>query len=224
MTQSVTLIHTVSSLIGPFTDLANELLPGTEVFHVLDESLLTLTRRLGHVTPRTRRRLLAHAAFADDQGVSAILVTCSSVGGVVDLIRPFITTPILRVDDALADHAIALGRRIGVLATLASTLDPTRELIASRALELGADVTIRAVVCDGAFSALSSGDTKRHDDLVEAALVSIAAGADVVVLAQASMARALAEVSVPVAIPVLSSPRFAMERLASVLADSATNS
>lgn len=218
MTRSVTLIHTVSSLIEPFTDLANELLPETDVFHILDESLLTLTRRLGHITPQIRRRLLAHATSADDQGVSAILVTCSSVGSVVEVIRPFITAPILRVDDAMADHAIALGMRIGILATLSSTLEPTRQLIASRAIERGAELTIRAVVCDGAFEALSLGDVKRHDDLVRTGLVSLAADSDVVVLAQASMARALADVSLAIPIPILSSPRLAMERLALVLA------
>lgn len=218
MTHSVTMIHTVSSLVPSFANLAGELLPDVDVFHVVDESLLTQTRRAGRITPLTRRRLLGYATAADDLGVSAILVTCSSVGPVVDLARPFLNAPIQRVDEAMADEAIRLGPRIGVLATLRSTLEPTRELIATRAMTAGIPADVSAVVCDGAFEAVAGGDVERHDALVRDELVRLAAASDVVVLAQASMARVVANLgSDRPQIPVLTSPRLAVERLRALL-------
>ncbi len=224
MTQSVTLIHTVATLVAPFAALAKELLPGVEVSHVVDESLLTETRRLGRITPTTRRRLLVYATSADDLGVSAILVTCSSVGPIVDAIRPFTVAPVLRVDQAMADQAIRLGTRIGVLATLRSTLEPTRDLIETLAKERGVDITLRALVCEGAFDAIVSGDVERHDALVGDGLIDLATDSEVIVLAQASMARVLNGLGdrMPT-IPVLSSPRLAIERLRQVLEGQAVN-
>jgi Asp/Glu/hydantoin racemase len=218
MTQSVTMIHTVSTLVPVFGGLGKELLPDVDVFHVVDESLLTITRRVGALTPATRRRLLGYATAADDLSVDAILVTCSSIGPVVDQVRPFLRAPILRVDGAMADAAVREGRRIGVLATLTSTLEPTRDLIAERARPVGADVTIRAVVADGALEAVVSGDVARHDALVRDALLDLAGTSDVIVLAQASIARVLDGLgSERPSIPVLSSPRLAVERLSAVL-------
>lgn len=218
ITPAVTMIHTVSSLVSPFAALAKELLPDTDVFHVVDESLLTQTRRAGRITPLTRRRLLGYATAADELGVSAILVTCSSVGPVVDLARPFLNAPILRVDEAMADEAIRHGPRIGVLATLQSTLEPTSELIAARAAAAARPVEVSAVVCDGAFEAVTSGDVDRHDALVRASLLQLAAANDVIVLAQASMARVVDNLGTErPSIPILSSPRLAVERLRAVL-------
>jgi len=220
MTQSVTMIHTVASLVPTFKDLAREIVPSVDVFHVVDESLLTVTRRLGRIVPPTRRRLLDLATGADDLGVDAILVTCSSVGPVTDAIRPFLRAPILRVDEAMADAAVASGRRIGVLATLTSTLEPTRDLIATRARASGVEIDVRAQLADGAFEAMASGNTSRHDEIVSAALQDLASDRDVIVLAQASMARVLDNLG-PAAptIPVLSSPRLAVRRLAELLSD-----
>jgi Asp/Glu/hydantoin racemase len=218
VTHSVTMIHTVASLLPTFRDLAAELLPEVDVFHVVDESLLTVTRRSGRITPATRRRLLGYATSADDLGVDAILVTCSSVGPVVELIEPFVKAPILRVDSAMADQAIAHGPRIGVLATLDSTLQPTRELIETRARNRGLEVDVRAVVCAGAFEAVTAGDVERHDALVREGLLDLARERDIIVLAQASMARVLGRIPKDeLSIPVLASPRLAVERLAAVL-------
>ncbi|MNP81158.1 hypothetical protein D3C76_1794470 [compost metagenome] len=49
---------------------------------------------------------------------------------------------------------------------------------------------------EGAFAAVSGGDRATHDRLVGAAIERLAADADVVVLAQASMASAAAGVDV----------------------------
>jgi hypothetical protein len=103
------------------------------------------------------------------------------------------------------------------VATLATTLQPTAELVERRAIAAGKDVEVDARVCDGAFDALQAGDRDRHDQLVREGLESVLADVDVVVLAQASMAR-VADTLGDVSLPILSSPRLGMERVAALLA------
>ena len=64
---------------------------------------------------------------------------------------------------------------------------------------------------DGALPALLAGDTVLHDRLVVAALQESAPESDVIVLAQATMARVLeALANEPLAVPVLASPQLAL--------------
>ena len=118
----------------------------------------------------------------------------------------------------MADEAVRLGRRIGVVATLPTTLDPTADLIRRRAAVANKNVEITERLCHGAFAALMSGDAAAHDAAVAQALRELSSSCDIVVLAQASMARvadALPPSEKPA--PVLASPRLAIDYLASVL-------
>jgi aspartate/glutamate racemase len=208
------LIHTVSGLVPTFAELAAELLPQTETTVIVDELLLKRTVQDGSIDELTRDRLASHVAALAAFGVDEILVTCSSVGGVVDEIAATAIVPVARVDRAMAQRAVSLGPTIGVLATLSTTLTPTTALVESSARASGRVVTVVPRLCEGAFEALSGGDRDLHDAIVGDQLERLAAEVDVVVLAQASMARVAATRSVG-ATPVLSSPRLAMEALAS---------
>jgi Asp/Glu/hydantoin racemase len=213
------LVHTVAGLVPRFRELAAELLPDVETFDIVDETLLRDATREGRVSLETARRLFGHLAAAETHGADAILVTCSSMGGAVDAARPFAGVPLLRVDQAMAEQAVARGARIGVLATLWSTLRPTAILIERTARETGRSVEVRDRLCDGAFEALREGDTERHDALVRAGLRDLLGWADVVVLAQASMARVVDSLSDEErTTPILSSPRLGMERMRDILA------
>jgi hypothetical protein len=85
-------------LAPTFSQLAQELSPGTEVFHIADESLLTVTRRAGSLTPVTKRRVLGHVMSAVDAAADLVLVTCSSIGPAVDLVHELVPVPVLRAD------------------------------------------------------------------------------------------------------------------------------
>lgn len=194
-------------------------MPDAEVFHIVDESLLGVTRKTGKLTPATRRRVLGYVESAAEAGADLVVVTCSSIGPAVDASRDFVPVPVLRVDEPMADEAVRLGARIGVLATLRTTLEPTAELVERRARDAGLEVEVVARVCDGAFDALSAGDRERHDELVRDGLRGLAREVDVVVLAQASMARVadtLPDDERPV--PILASPRLGVERAAELVA------
>jgi Asp/Glu/hydantoin racemase len=217
--QRLALVHTVAGLVPRFRELAAELMPDVETFDIVDETLLRDATTEGKVSLDTARRLMAHLAAAERHGADAILVTCSSMGGAVDAARRFSAVPLLRVDQAMAEQAVSVGQHVGVLATLQSTLEPTAELIRRTAAEAGRSVEVRARVAEGAFEALRAGDTERHDRLVLEGLGEMLGWADVIVLAQASMARALDGLTeAQRQTPILSSPRLGMERVRDLLA------
>jgi Asp/Glu/hydantoin racemase len=146
------------------------------------------------------------------------MVTCSSIGPAVEWSRCFVDIPVYRVDEPMVELAVATGKRIGVAATLRTTLDPTLDLVRSKAVSLDKEVQIVSKLCVGAFEAASAGDTGLHDAIIRNGLQDLIPQSDVIVLAQASMARVVD--ALPEAerrIPILSSPRLAVEFLASVL-------
>jgi Asp/Glu/hydantoin racemase len=212
------LLHTSATLVPVFEQLCRAKLADVEVFNLVDDSLIKDVIRHGQLRSETANRVAQYIAAAEDAGADFIMVTCSSIGPAVEAAAMRASVPVLRVDEPMADEAVAIGKRIGVIATLKTTLDPTADLIRRRAAIAGNEVTITCRLCDGAFDALMTGDVRTHDDIVTAALREMVANVDVVALAQASMGRVvttLSEIDRPV--PILASPPLAVDYLATVL-------
>ena len=217
MTRQLALVHTVRSLVPVFGALTRELAPDVTTTNLVDEALLEEAIGAGTVPRATAERLERHVAAALEAGADAVLVTCSSMGGVVDELRARYGWPLLRVDEAMVDAALTAGPRIGVVATLGSTLQPTADLVRRRAAELGRDASeIRVVtrLVEGAFAALKAGDVEAHDAAVRGALRELLPQVDAIVLAQASMARVVGTLEPDEArgTPILASPRSGVER------------
>ena len=218
MPQTLALLHTSPTLSPMFNDLCARILPGVRILHFVDESLIKNTIAAGRLEKPTMRRLIDLVSSTFDAGADATLVTCSSIGPAVDIAAELHDQPVLRVDSAMAERAVAQGRRIGVLATLSTTLDPTVALVRRKAAEAGSDVEIVDHLCEGAFEAVMAGDGATHDRIVGDAITNAMRGVDAIVLAQASMARVVAALP-PEAIPapVFSSPELGVERAREVL-------
>lgn len=218
MMRRVVLVHTVAGLVPVFHELAKGLPGDVKVSNIVDESLLEDAITQGGLTHAVNRRVVDHILSAADSGAVAVLATCSSIGPAVEIASQLVDVPVLRVDEPMASAAIERGRRIGVLATVASTLNPTVDLLRRCAQSLEKDVQLMPVLRDGAFTAMRSGDGARHDEIIGEALMDLALDVDVIVLAQASMARVVAALEPgALTVPVFSSPSSGMDRLASVL-------
>lgn len=212
MPKKLALIHTGSFLAPIFTQMCQTAMPDVEVFNIVDESLIKNTIAANELTPLTSRRLAGYIESAEDAGADVIMVTCSSVGPAVEAARPFVKVPVLRVDEPMADQAVSMARKIGVIATLPTTLEPTRALVQARADAQGRDIEITTYLCEGAFTAVSSGDTATHDRLVREGLMALMDKVEVIVLAQASMARVVDTLSEDEKkVPILSSPQLGVE-------------
>jgi Asp/Glu/hydantoin racemase len=218
MKKTLGLVHTSATLVPVFQQLCKAKLPNVDVFNIADDSLIKDVIRRGELTPLTARRVGQHIASAAEAGADYILVTCSSIGRAVETAAAQSKVPVLRVDQPMADRAVQTGTRVGVVATLPTTLEPTADLILRRAKLAGKNAVLTSRLCEGAFDALMSGDAAKHDAMVSSALKELAAKVDVIVLAQASMARVvdgLAEADKR--IPILASPPLAVDYLATVL-------
>jgi Asp/Glu/hydantoin racemase len=219
MSTTLALIHTSPVLVPSFTALCAKHLPETTVFHMVDESLIKNTIAAGSLQKATVLRLVNHIASAAQAGACAVLVTCSSIGEGVKVARALFDFPVLRIDEAMAEQAVSSGRRVGVLATLSTTLAPTVRLLEETAAAAGRQCEVVSCLCEGAFDAVLSGDVATHDRIVGGKLAALARTVDVVVLAQASMARVVSEIPPedrPV--PILASPELAVSRAAEVMA------
>lgn len=210
----VAFLHTGAVVIAPVAELAREFLPGVDTVNYLDDRIVADLRdesRAAGVAARVAELVRA----AKTAGADAVMLTCSSISQLAVTTADEVGIPVLRIDEAMADEAVATGDRIAVLATLPTTLEPTLALIGERADLAGARPTVVSEVIDGAFAAVSGGDRASHDRLVADAISRVAADSDVVVLAQASMASAADAAHVDV--PVLTSLRPGIQRLRDIV-------
>lgn len=217
MSKTLALLHTTPMTVTGLKDLALEHVPGARIINLLDDSLLPDVMAAGAVTPAVEGRMLAYITQAAAAGADAVLCCCSSVGEVIDRVRDCAPIPVLRIDEPMAAEAVRLGQRIGVIATVGTAMEPTVSLIRRKGQELGRSVTVEAVKVEGAFQALTSGRPEEHDALVMATLTAMIERSDVIVLAQASLARVANRLTEP-GVPILSNPVSGLQGAAQFLA------
>lgn len=194
----LTLLHTSSAHVPVFDALRDRNHPGAVLRHLVVPELLERARAEG---PQAVAPAVLEVLAAAVRG--PVLVTCSTIGAVAEALAPALGSPVLRVDRPMAAAAVRTGARIAVLATVESTFAPTAELLAEEAG--GRQPAISAHLVDGAWERFAAGDSAGHLARVAAVADAFAhADADVIVLAQVSMAGAADLVTTR--IPVLSSP------------------
>jgi aspartate/glutamate racemase len=216
--KTVAAIYTAISIIEPIKALFSELMPGHRLVNVYDDSLIPDVISAGNsVTTDIRRRLLAYCRATEDMGADLILSTCSSMGDIVGQIQPFVRVPILRIDEPMVRQAIELGSSIAILATVDTTLVPTNRLVRATAGKLGKPVEVVEGLARGALQALNEGKAELHDQILMQAALAVADKADVILLAQGSMARMQETIARATGKPVLSSLRPGLQAVSEAL-------
>lgn len=211
------ILHTTAITVDPLKALAAELLPGVEVINFVDDSILPQLRDNGGDIDAVERRWVAYATFAEEVGADIVLNACSSVGELTPRAQAQVSVPVVRIDEPLAEEAVRRGTHIGVAATVPTTLKPTLRLLEAKAAAAHRDVTFTPVLVDEAFRRLSAGDQAGHDAVLSQALTELAQDVDVVVLAQASMARVVESLPEALHDRFLASPRLGLQRVKDVL-------
>lgn len=215
--KTVVVVHTGPATVQPIKQQFQNILPDVRVVNLMDDSLLNDVMAAGHLTPAVTSRIFSYMQLGQQMGASALLNACSSVGEAASVARAAVAIPLVKIDEVMAERAVAAGARIGVVATVRTTLEPTVRLIRAKAAAAGREIQVVEAVAEGAFQALLDGDAERHDEIVKQTIRGLAGRVDVIVLAQVSMARlvpALADISVP----VLSSAQSGVEAVRDALA------
>lgn len=136
---------------------------------------------------------------------------------VVELARNEVTVPIVRIDEAMAEEAIKRGNKIGVIATLSTTMNPTLKLLKDTAKKLEKKVDFQPDLAEEAYKLLISGDQKGHDALLVEHMSNLSEQTDIVVLAQASMARSVPLLEKNQQRKFLTSPKFGIMSVKQIL-------
>ena len=188
----------------------------TEVASYQDPSILAEVRDAGYVTAPPAARLVGMYMTAVSEGADAILNLCSSVGEVADAaqdIARYTGIPIVRVDEEMCREAVRQGTRSGVLATLPTTLNPTKTTILRVAREMNRQVELVDALVDGGFGL----DQEQFKALMSEYAGTIADKVDVILFAQGSMAYCEEYIHEKYGKVVLSSPRFGAAALKDAL-------
>ena len=163
-----------------------------------------------------KRRMLYILQAKDLENADIIVVTCSTLTPALEEIRPFMRTPVVAIDDEMAEQAVLAGERIVLMASAASTLEPGTIKLHKEAAKAGREIKLERIHCAEAYDAIRRMDRETHDRLLIEAAKSIH-GADVVVLAQASMAHLEQKIESQIGIKTLSSPGLCVKRIKRIL-------
>lgn len=218
MEKKICFIHTVSGLVDMFNDLCQELISGSKLCHISDESLIQGVLAAGGLTPKIYRRICDHAVAAEQSGADVIQLSCSSISPCADVAKYLVSIPLLKIDEPMVERAVRNYQRIGIIATAPTTLKPSTDLVNEMAGTQKGLIEVDSVLCRGAFDAFLKGNMNEHDKIVRTYLLDLMKKVDVVLLAQASMMRVVDSLDeTEKTVPVLSSPRPAVERLSKIL-------
>lgn len=208
MQRRIAFLHTSPVHVETFTRLAGA--AAAEVDHVVAEDLLALAQRIGAGEPALIERVQAAMNSAADGGAAVVICTCSTIGGAAERTPTGGRFVAMRIDRAMADRAVLLGPCVLVVAALESTLEPTAQLIRESAAAMAAQVELKPLLVEGAWTHFLRQDPAAYAEAVARAVRGAAGSCDVVVLAQASMAPA-ALMLPDFGVEVLSSPELGVQ-------------
>ncbi len=206
MAMRIALIHALRHSPPPIEAAFREFWPEATLMNLLDDSLSADLAREGRLTPAMTDRFLTLGRYARGTGAQGILFSCSAFGPCIEAVAAELAPiPVLKPNEAAIEEAVAIGTRIGLLATFPGTL-------ASMPPEFPAGVELVPCLAAGALAALDSGDLEAHDRLAAEAARTLA-DCDVVLLGQFSLARAAAGVAAACGKPVVTTPGSAVRKL-----------
>ncbi|HEY0920129.1 aspartate/glutamate racemase family protein [Devosia sp.] len=191
----IALIHALEESVAPARAAFGDVWPGAYCFDLLDTSLAADRAQAGRLDEAMTRRFRALAGYAEATSgcggsTAAILFTCSAFGPAIDAARLTTPIPVLRPNEAAFAEALELGSRVLLAVTFGPSQDALKDELQAMARAAGKSIEVETVLIDGALAALQAGDGERHDALAAECVGRRAAGADVIILGQFSLARA----------------------------------
>lgn len=206
----IALIHALAHSVAPINEAMARDWPEVTRMNLLDDSLSAdLAASTQGLDAAMHERFARLTRYAVDCGSHGVLFTCSAFGPCIEAAaRAHAPLPVLKPNEAMIADAMQSGAaRVGLVATFAPTLE-------SMPAEFPPGVDLRCALAKGALDALNKGNAAAHDALIaETALWLAEQGAQVIALAQFSMARARATVAQRTGLPVLTTVDSAVRAL-----------
>ena len=208
------IIHAALITTRAVQKYLDEVIPEVEVVHWVDDTIQNTNFACapGTIPPENYAKFTQAALSQQAYGVDLILLACSTFNRAVEHARPMIATPMLQIDRPMMDLAVLHGPRIGLLATVPTTVPASERLLRLPATDAGTTIEIKTQLCSAAFAALKAGQPEKHNDLLLAEIDRLSGEVDAIVLAQLSMS-ALEPRLIATKVPVYNSGRTAFSEV-----------
>ncbi len=211
----VTMIHAIAESIPPVRLAFDEEFPEAEVINVLDESLLVDFD--DQLTPDLRRRITNIIGYCQDNKADAIGLACSVYAPVVESAKDLVHVPLVSSYGPVMADAVTAGPRIGLIASVASTMQDSKYYLHLAADEAGVEIEPQLCLAEDLITVMRAEGQSGLERRLEEEVLKIASKVDVVLLTQFSFAAALAHLEKVSPIPVLSAPHSSARTLKKLL-------
>jgi Asp/Glu/hydantoin racemase len=207
------VIHATCNAVPPLNDAFKALAPDVTVFNFVDEHLQYYANQIQGIDDKVHRDFVNMAITAQEAGVDAIIVACTVLTPIVDVVKPFITVPIIAVDRPMLDLAVNNYKKIGVVATNAPSGPATKAQLEKIAKEFGKEIEVDTEINTQAMTELKAGNEEEHNRLNFLAAEQLKnRGCEVIILAQITQASAESKTKA-LGLPVLASPKEAVKEV-----------
>lgn len=213
------IIHAVNLTIRAMQPFLERFIPDIEVVHLCDDTIQrdNIRAGVGVIPKRNYFKFAQYAHNLEEAGADMILLACSTFNYAAELARPMIEIPIMQIDRPMMEMAVSQGRRVGLLATLATTVPSSERLLRIVAAENKKDVEIVTVLREEAFRAFQRGDADTHNTMLLEEIEKLSGQVDVIAMAQLSMSALTPHLS-KTKVPVYDSGTTGFGRIREMLA------
>lgn len=199
MSKSICIVETGTGSSKELFDLCKDIMPEVKVYQIIDDSLLPEMLVNGGLTKDVNKRFINCYFQAESLRVDAIFHQCVVGGDIPNMVKPFIKTPIIRIDEGMMHKALAIGNHIAVFAFVKAALSCSCNLLQQTAYNENKEIHIEKHLLNKSVN-ISEEATKA------------AKNNDVIILAQPSMSAQLPKLQ-NIEKPVLTAPRLGIEYL-----------
>jgi aspartate/glutamate racemase len=217
--QTLGIIHAVNLTIRSMQPFLERYIPDIEVVHLCDDTIQrdNIRAGVGVIPKRNYFKFAQYAHNLQEAGADMILLACSTFNYAAELARPMIDIPIMQIDRPMMELAVCQGRRVGLLATLSTTVPSSERLLRIVAGEQKKEVDVTTVLREEAFRAIQKGDAETHNAILLEEIEKLSGKVDSIVMAQLSMS-ALAPHLTGTRVPVYDSGTTGFGRIRQMLA------
>ncbi len=212
------IIHAIHKTIRAMEPFIEKYISEVEVVHLVDDTIQrdNIAAGVGVIPKRNYYKFAQYAHNLEEAGVDMILLACSTFNYAAELARPLINIPIAQIDRPMMEAAVHCGKRVGLLATLATTVPSSERLLNICAREQGVEIQVKTVLRAEAFEAWGKGDIETHNAMVLEEIEKLSGEVDAIVMAQLSMS-ALAPFLKTTRVPVFNSGDTGFTRVREML-------
>jgi aspartate/glutamate racemase len=216
--KTVGIIHANALTIDAMKPYIKKFIPHVEIMHVCDDTIQrdNILAGVGVIPKVNYFKFAQYAHNLEEAKVDIIMLACSTFNFAAELARPMINTPIAQIDRPMMELAVKTGKKIGLLASLATTVPSSERLLEIASREAGKKIEIKTVLCSEAFEEYLKGNFEKHNEILLEAIDKLSDEVDCIAMAQLSMSK-LAPLLNKTKVPVYNSGETGFQRILEML-------